>query len=69
VGKRGKDNFYNRKRIVGINPFVFEPDDVLKELFRMNGKLKGSLSQKGTVNGLDYQQTLVKMKGEWRLYK
>lgn len=55
-------------KIIGINPFVFVPDEILYELFRINGKEKGPIPVKGTINGVAYQQTLVKYRGEWRLY-
>jgi hypothetical protein len=54
--------------IIGINPFVFVPDPILKELFREFGKDKGPIPVKGTINGKAYQQTLVRFAGEWRLY-
>lgn len=54
--------------IIGINPFVLVPDDILHELFRINGKEKGPIHIKGTINGVPYRQTLVKYRGNWRLY-
>lgn len=55
-------------QIIGINPFVFVPDQVLKEVFRQAGKNKGHIPICGTVNDKPYIQTLVKYSGEWRLY-
>ena len=54
--------------IIGINPFVFVPETILKDLFHEFGKDKGPIPVKGTINGKAYQQTLVRFAGEWRLY-
>lgn len=54
--------------IIGINPFVFIPGDILRELFKRAGKDKGHIPINGTVNGKPYRQTLVKYAGVWRLY-
>ena len=55
-------------KIIGINPYILLPDDVLNELFRKNGKEKGPIPVRGTINNKPYQQTLVKYTGKWRLY-
>jgi hypothetical protein len=54
--------------IIGINPYVFLPDDVLEEIFKQAGKDKGPIPIKGIINGKPYIQTLVKYSGAWRLY-
>lgn len=54
--------------IIGVNPFVFVPVDILSQLFSDAGKEKGTIPIKGTINGKPYTQTLVKYSGEWRLY-
>ena len=54
--------------IIGVNPFVFVPDEILSENFRQAGKDKGAIPIHGTINGNAYKQTLVKFRGEWRLY-
>ncbi|MDF3026099.1 MAG: hypothetical protein K0S23_406 [Fluviicola sp.] len=54
--------------LIGINPFVYVPEPVLEELFRKSGKDKGPIPVKGTINGKAFQQTLVKFRGDWRLY-
>src|SRR5438045_2868190 len=54
--------------IIGINPFVFVPDNILKEIFKQVSKDKGHIPIRGTINGKVYQQTLVKYSGYWRLY-
>jgi len=61
-------SFNAKIEIIGINPFVFVPKPILEELFREFGKEKGPIPIKGTINGKDYKQTLVKFSGEWRLY-
>lgn len=60
--------FKAKIEIIGINPFVFVPQTLLEELFREFGKDKGPIPIKGTINGKDYKQTLVRFSGEWRLY-
>ncbi len=54
--------------IIGINPFVFVPEEVLLKLFKDAGKDKGHIPVSGLVNGKPYHQTLLRYKGEWRLY-
>lgn len=54
--------------IIGINPFVFVPPKILKELFKQAGRDKGPIPIKGTINGKAYRQTLVRYSNEWRLY-
>jgi hypothetical protein len=55
-------------KIVGINPYVSLPEDVLNGLFEKNRKASGPVPVKGTLQGKSYTQTLVKYRGEWRLY-
>ena len=54
--------------IIGINPFVFVPEEILNSIFEDSGKNKSPIPVKGTVNGKEYQQNLMKYLGEWRLY-
>lgn len=54
--------------LIGINPFVFVSESILQALFVASKKDKGAIPIKGTINGKDFRQTLVKYKGEWRLY-
>jgi len=54
--------------ITGINPFVYVPEEILKHIFEKAAKSKGPIPVKGTVNSIPYTQTLMKFKGEWRLY-
>ena len=44
------------------------PAEILSEIFKQAGKNKGFIPICGTVNNKVYKQTLVRFKGEWRLY-
>lgn len=55
-------------QLLGINPFVLVPDELLNAIFKQAQKDKGSIPIKGTINGQAYKQTLVKYAGAWRLY-
>lgn len=61
-------NFTATLEIIGINPFVFIPEEVLEGVFEASGKNKSPIPVKGTVNGKEFQQNLMKYLGEWRLY-
>ena len=63
-----KNQFTAKLEIVGINPFVFIPQEILNELFETSGKNKSPIPVKGTVNGKEFKQNLMKYLGEWRLY-
>lgn len=63
-----KNQFTTKLEIIGINPFVFIPDKVLNEIFETSGKNKSPIPVKGTVNGKEFRQNLMKYLGEWRLY-
>jgi hypothetical protein len=54
--------------IIGINPFVFVPLEILQELFKQANKNKGHIPICGTINQVPYKQTLIRYSGEWRLY-
>ena len=54
--------------IIGINPFVFVPEKVLDTIFEKSGRNKSPIPVKGTVNGKEFKQNLMKYLGEWRLY-
>jgi hypothetical protein len=62
------NSFKAKIEIIGINPFVFLPDRILKNLFTQAGKDKGPIPVRGTIDGHAYIQTLVKYSGYWRLY-
>ncbi|SOD11278.1 YdeI/OmpD-associated family protein [Pedobacter xixiisoli] len=63
-----KHQFTAVLEIIGINPFVFIPEEILKQLFLEYGKDKGQIPVCGEINKKAYTQTLVKYQGEWRLY-
>lgn len=54
--------------IIGINPFVFLPKNILVSIFKQAGQNKGKIPVKGTIKGKPYTQTLLMYSGEWRLY-
>lgn len=53
---------------IGINPFVFLPENILLPIIENAKQYNGKIPVKGIVNNLAYQQTLIKYSGEWRLY-
>lgn len=55
-------------KIIGINPYVSVPNEILNCIFIDANKEKGPIPIKGTINEKPYLQTLVKYLGEWRLY-
>jgi hypothetical protein len=60
---------FNAKiEIIGINPYVLLPKKVLKDIFRQAGKDKGKIPVKMKIDGHEFNQTLIKYSGEWRLY-
>ena len=64
-----KDNHFTATlEIIGINPFVFVPEEILDQIFEHAGKSKSPIPVKGTVNGKEFKQNLMKYLGEWRLY-
>lgn len=54
--------------IIGINPFVFVPEQILKDIFTRAGKDKGYIPVSVVISDNKHQQTLVKFRGYWRLY-
>ncbi|MFT4155772.1 DUF1905 domain-containing protein [Parafilimonas sp.] len=54
--------------IIGINPYVSVPDDILQYLFKKAGKEKGHIPVLLVINKQNFIQHLVKYRGEWRLY-
>lgn len=61
-------HFNAQIQIIGINPYVLLPDEVLTEIFIQAKKDKGPIPVKGFINGDPFLQRLVKLKGIWRLY-
>lgn len=60
--------FSDTIKIIGINPYVIPPQNILKALFLQAGKDKSPISIEGTINDFSFIQTLVKYKEKWRLY-
>lgn len=55
--------------IIGINPFVYLPEEILEALFAEAGKHKGHIPVSVAINHKkSRKQTLVKYSGNWRLY-
>jgi hypothetical protein len=54
--------------IIGINPFVGIPENILENIFKQAGRNKSPIPVTGKINNNPYKQTLVKYKGSWRLY-
>lgn len=60
--------FSAKIEIIGVNPFVYLPDKVLKSIFVQAGKAKGKIPVKIKIEGHEFIQTLIKYSGDWRLY-
>lgn len=60
--------FQQKIEIIGINPYVEVPENVLQQLFKQSGKDKGPIPVSGMIDGKPFIQTMVKYKGLWRLY-
>ena len=54
--------------IIGVNPFVSLPTDILEQIFIDSGRKKSPIAICGQLNGKDYKQNLMFFKGQWRLY-
>lgn len=54
--------------IIGINPFVFLPEEVLRIVLGQAKKDKGKIPVTMTIDGHLFLQTLIKYSGHWRLY-
>ena len=61
-------SFSTTIELIGINPFVFVPEEILQQVFKQAGKDRGHIPIRGSINGNPYKQTLVKYSGAWRLY-
>jgi hypothetical protein len=60
--------FSAKIEIIGVNPFVYLPDRILKLIFNQAKKDKGKIPVKIKIDGHEFIQTLVKYSGSWRLY-
>ena len=54
--------------IIGINPYVLLPEEILNNIFSQAKKDKGAIQVRGKLDGHSYLQNLVKYSGKWRLY-
>ncbi|MBK9718882.1 MAG: DUF1905 domain-containing protein [Saprospiraceae bacterium] len=63
-----KYKFNAKIEIIGVNPFVFVPKDILQQIFIQANKDIGHIPIKGTINNKPYKQSLVRYSREWRLY-
>lgn len=61
-------SFKAKLDIIGINPFVYVPEKILKAIFKRAGVERGPIPIRGTINEKPYRQTLVRYQGDWRLY-
>ena len=55
-------------KIIGINPYVLLPGQVLDALYKQAGKATSPIQIRGSLNSHPFTQTLVKFQGKWRLY-
>ena len=62
------ESFTAKIQIIGINPYVSPPEDMLNAVFEQAGRTKGPIPVRGNLNRKAFRQTLVKYQGAWRLY-
>lgn len=60
--------FKTKIEIIGINPYMEVPVNVLKVLFKESRKETSPIRVRGTLDGHKFEQTIVKYQGKWRLY-
>lgn len=60
--------FTTELKIIGVNPFVSVPSEILVALFKASGREKSPIPVCGLINNQAYQQNLMFFKGQWRLY-
>jgi len=61
-------SFSAKIQIIGVNPYVLLPADLLKYIFQKAEKDKGAIPVKLKIAVEDFIQNLVKYSGKWRLY-
>lgn len=54
--------------LIGVNPYVRPPEQVLEAIFQQSSKKTSPIAIKGKLNGASFQQSLVRYQGDWRLY-
>ena len=62
------NKFSAQIEIIGINPFVYLPDNVLKAIFVQADKDRGKIPVRIKMDGHAFGQTLIRYQGHWRLY-
>ncbi len=62
------EKFNAKLEIIVGNPYVSIPLTSLNIIFQQANKNKGTIPVRGKINGKQYQQTLLKYSGDWRLY-
>jgi len=60
--------FSAKIEIIGVNPFVYLPEETLKSIFIQANKNKGKIPVRLKIDGHEFIQTLIKYSGQWRLY-
>lgn len=60
--------FTEKISIINGNPYVRPPERILQEIFKQAEKNTSPITIKGRINGAEFQQSLVKYQGDWRLY-
>lgn len=53
---------------IGINPYVFLPISVLKEICKQANKNRSPIPVTIQIEGKNFIQNLIRYKGKWRLY-
>lgn len=53
---------------IGINPYVFLPINVLKEICKQANKNRSPIPVTIQIEGKNFIQNLIRYKGKWRLY-
>jgi hypothetical protein len=61
-------SFQAELEIIGVNPFVAVPPDILQKIFKDSGREKSPIPICGQINDKAYKQNLMFFKGAWRLY-
>ncbi|QBO35548.1 hypothetical protein EQG49_03285 [Periweissella cryptocerci] len=62
------DEFTGELKIIGVNPYLEVPVEILENIFTDAGTKSGPIPVKGRLGEREYLQTLVKYAGEWRFY-
>ena len=55
-------------QLLGVNPYVTPPQPVLEFIFQQGKRNVSPIPVKGKLNGVWFKQSLVRYRGDWRLY-